>query len=299
MIRSILVPMDGSPFGDRALPLAFALAQFHSARVALATVHTALPPSRTQGAPVIDPAFDNDRRASAAQHLDRAVSLARDVGCRDPQRFLLDGEVLDRLEVFVRDYEIDLVVMSTHGRGGAARAWLGSVAEGLLRRVSVPVLLTRVKHRMPERGERLVPFSRVLVALDGSAVGEHIVDEVIRLMGSAPVHVTLAHVIQPAQTALSPLVPSAIDAEVREHFLEPIASRIRSEGGTASVHVVVHGHAARALVALARSEQSDLIALSTHGHRSLQRLLLGNVADKIIRSSPVPVLVCRRQEDPR
>ncbi len=291
MIRSILVPLDGSLFASRAFPLALGLAKYHAASLALATVYHPLLPSRTQGASPIDPSYDNDQRASLLEHLDRLAFQASQVGCRDPQPFVLEGVVVDCLEAFIRDHHIDLVVMSTHGRGGFSRAWLGSVAEGLLRRVAVPLLLTRFKHKMPTRRQRLFPFTRALVALDGSPSSERAIDEVIRLCGDAPVHLTLAHVVAPTQTLLSPLLTSQFEEDVRRSYLEPLAARLLTEGRSVSVEVVVHGHTARALVGLAKRDGADLIAVSSSGVGGLPRFLMGSVVDKVIRSSLLPVLV--------
>ncbi|MEO6445081.1 MAG: universal stress protein [Gemmatimonadaceae bacterium] len=291
MIRSILVPLDGSTFAYRAFPMALTLAKFHAARLAVVTVQHTPQPSRTQAAPPIDPAYEQDQIAEARKHVERVAARARKLGCRDAKSYVLEGDVQESLEGFIRDEQVDLVVMATHGRGGVSRAWLGSVSEGLLRRVHVPILLTRVKHKLPSRTEMLVPFSRALVALDGSPDSERAIDEVVRLSGTAPVHLTLAHVIPPTKTMLSPLLTNQIDVEVRRDYLEPLAAKIRKEGRSVSVEVLVDGHAAKGLLKLAKSDGSDLIVLSSSGMGGLPRFLMGSVADKVIRTSPIPVLV--------
>ncbi len=58
MIRSILVPLDGSPVSERAIPLALSIARHHAARVAFVYVNVPISPVHTNGAPLIDPRFD-------------------------------------------------------------------------------------------------------------------------------------------------------------------------------------------------------------------------------------------------
>jgi nucleotide-binding universal stress UspA family protein len=74
-------------------------------------------------------------------------------------------------------------------------------------------------------------------------------------------------------------------------YLAPLADRLRAHGLNAETKVVVGAPVAAEILELARSERADLIAMGTHGRRGLERLVLGSVADKIVRASDVPVLV--------
>lgn len=291
MIRNILVPLDGSSLGDRAIPLAVRVARFHGAKLALVTVYpgpTVIPPPMLL---VGDPRLAEEERASVERRLERVSHRVARATPLPIEHFLLEGNVIDALEAAVQRLKPDLVVMSTHGRGGVTRAWLGSVAEGLLRRVHVPVLLNRGKLETSVRGDTTLPFQRVMVGLDGTRESEAVVDEVLRLMGDSPFHLTLAHVVSPAPVMLAHLEDESAMDHIRGQYLEPIAARVRNSKRSVSVSTTTHNSAARALIDLATDEKSDLIALRTHARHGLPRVLLGSVADKVIRLSHVPVLV--------
>ncbi len=291
MIRTILVPLDGSPLGDRAIPLAVRVARYHGARIALVTVYpgpTVLPPPMLM---VGDPALAAEERAAMERRLERIRHRVARATPVPIEHFISEGTVVDELESAVLRMKPDLVVMSTHGRGGLTRAWLGSVAEGLLRRVHVPVLLNRGRLESSARSETTLPFTRVLIGLDGTPESESVIDEVFRLMGDAPFHLTLAHVVSPAPVMMASLVDEPAIDQVRTHYLEPLAARLRDAKRSVTVFATSHNSAARALVELAASDHSDLIALRTHGRHGIPRVVLGSVTDKVIRMARVPVLV--------
>lgn len=294
MIRRILVPLDGSSLGDRAIPLAARIARVHGASLDLVTVFhgpTVLPPPMIM---VGDPALAVEERATVERRLERVSARIARATPLTIRHHILEGGVVDELAGAVESLKPDLVVMSTHGRGGLTRAWLGSVAEGLLRRVHVPVLLNRGKLETSVQGDVTLPFARVLVGLDGTPESEKVLDEVDALMGNAPYHVTLAHVISPSPVMLANLVDQPAIDQVKTGYLEPLAERLRTSTRSMSVVSTSHNSAARALIELARDEDVDLIALRTHARHGIPRVVLGSVADKVIRMSHVPVLVLAR-----
>ena len=145
MFRNILVPLDGSPFGEHALPIAYALARRAGAQVHLVRVHeplAAMVPVMAGWAPGAEMEQWTREVAESQSAYVRGVAEQAPADVRVTPR-LLHGMVLDALEVDAQRIGADLVVMTTHGRGGIARAWLGSVADGLVRRLHVPVLLVR------------------------------------------------------------------------------------------------------------------------------------------------------------
>ena len=295
MYRVILVPVDGSPFGERALSLAIPVAEQHGARLVLLHVHQ-LPLPITAvggGAPVRDPALDHHLREDRRKYLERLATRLRGETAVAIEPVFRDGPVIATIESFVREAGIDLIVMPTHGRGGFGRFWLGSVAEGLLRRVPAPLLLVRAgRSGGSPRPTAAPPFTRILVPLDGSPLAERAVAEVQKLVGSAPAHLTLAHVVHSSLVAISRLGVPKGDYLPRVMYLEPLAERLRSERLTVSTEAVVHTIVHRALLGLAKRDGTDLIAIASQGRGGFQRLLLGSVADKLIRSATLPLLVC-------
>jgi nucleotide-binding universal stress UspA family protein len=79
-----------------------------------------------------------------------------------------------------------------------------------------------------------------------------------------------------------------------EAYLQRIAARVREQGVPVRTRVAVARHAAEAILEEAAAQASDLIALATHGRGGLKRLLLGSVAEKLLRAAASPVLVYPR-----
>lgn len=136
----ILVAVDPSPQGAAALALAARLAADQGAALTIATV---VGRPGTYYAPpdvVVDPMIDEDVAHDADELLARAASVAREAGveaaiCRR------EGNVVDAILACITEHRADLVVVGTHGRSGIARVLQGSVAEGVLRGATIPVLV--------------------------------------------------------------------------------------------------------------------------------------------------------------
>ncbi len=201
------------------------------------------------------------------------------------------GHVVDEIEMAARDVLADLVVLTSHGRGGVSRAWLGSVTETLLRHLRVPVLVTRQRLDLTTMLARGVPFTKILVPVDASPESEEVIDDVSKLLPGAPIELTLAHVVNPAPVAMANLDDGSAVHAVEHEYLMPLAARLRD--GRRSVHTVVltANSAARALADLAHAGTFDLIAMRTHARRGMARFALGSVADKVLRLTTRPVYV--------
>src|SRR5258708_4823466 len=130
MIRSVLVPLDGSSFGEHALPLASKIARCAGARLHLARVHHELPAPYAVGAGFIDE-VDLALRNRESYYLQEAARHLDFESSRQLSTEVLDGEAATALNA--RAADADLVVMTTHGRGPLGRLWLGSVADELIR----------------------------------------------------------------------------------------------------------------------------------------------------------------------
>lgn len=293
MSRRILVPIDGSPFSERALTLAVPLAQQHDASLVLML---ALPlPPRVEDAPaspVRDLSGERDVREQLRNQLER---VARRVATRDgvtTATQFREGPVLDEIDAAIADVSAAMVVMATHGRGGVSRLWLGSVTDALLRRCPVPVLVTRTARKWTLTTATEPFFPRVLVALDGSALAEAALEHAIDLLGESTGEFVLVRVEDAPIAAVSSTWISEATLRVHEGYLEPLAERFRTPQRTIRTRAVVDHDPARAILDLATEEHAFAIALATHGRTGVRRAVIGSVADKVIRGSSVPVLVC-------
>jgi nucleotide-binding universal stress UspA family protein len=300
------VPLDGSAFAEHALPLALSIARRAKATLQLAHVDLVPAPMYVLSRPNMESPYDIKVHERAAAYLDNVVWR---LSARVPvpvETALLEGSVTEALEEHVALKGVDLVVMTTHGRGALGRVFLGGVADKLVRHLPVPVLLVRPREEPHDLTVEPVP-RRVLVPLDGSARAEQILEPALALGGLMEAEYTLLHVVEPmlvmgdemgafATGAAAAAIHAQIPAEGRK-YLGNVVQRLAACGQTVRSKVVVDQAAAEAILDEAKTGNYDLIAMATHGHGGLARLLLGSVADKVLRSATVPVLVNRPQMD--
>ncbi len=211
-----------------------------------------------------------------------------------------DGSVVKALDAHVRAAQADLLVMTTHGWGPLRRAWLGSVADGLIRRTPCTILAVR-----PREGERPSlekdRFSHILITLDGSRESLDILPDARALAGAFDSRITLFRAIPPHFPLSSPYTShtthlfQGLETEklAARESLEAEARTLRQEGLSVEVATRAGVHPAEGILEYSRSHEVDLIAMATHGRGGVSRLVLGSVADKVLRSGNVPVLLHR------
>jgi len=290
LIRRILVPLDQSTEAEWVLPLASALASALGARLRVASVF--LPVALE----IIAPSASADVEAAMTELRQQLRDYLRDVGdrlatqCTSPvEDELIRGRSLrttfgeaaaiaGALARSAQGRGVDLIVMTTHGRGGASRVWLGSVADALLRQTRVPLLLVRPS-RDPGRGL----FRRILVALDGSPRAEAVLPGALALAARPAGRVTLLRVVPPR----AGLATSAAED------LDRIAAALVDAGVAVTPRIVEDDHPAHAILRTGEELDADLLALATHGRGGVSRMVLGSVTDKVVRGTDRPVLVVR------
>lgn len=144
MYKHILVPLDGSPLAEAALVHAETLAmQFGSELVLLRVV---VSPYAIVAPDLVLAGYDSNHQQFADQADQYLKTVAGKLAARRIQVRTLtcDGPVAEAIIERARENRIDLIVMSTHGRGGVSRWVYGSVADRLLQAAPCPVLLVRV-----------------------------------------------------------------------------------------------------------------------------------------------------------
>jgi nucleotide-binding universal stress UspA family protein len=289
MAKSILVPLDGSHCAERAIPVAIIVARRTGSELHVVRAHEQAGMNLPTALPGADQVWHHQQES-----LMRFTASRLERECGITTRWeLLQGRPAPAIESYVRLHDIDLVIMTTHGRSGLARAWLGSTAEALLRLSSVPILLIR-----PETAVKLDGFERMLVALDGAPTAERGLDAALAMVSDE--HCVLLRVVMPPAALRSLVMPGAAEWERAELerrcveadlYLAELAKRTRSLARTVEVRRVVSGNVAKTVLREARNGNVDLLVLGTHGRHPLLRAMLGSVADKVIRSAGVPVLV--------
>jgi nucleotide-binding universal stress UspA family protein len=304
MFTEILVPLDGSTLAEQAIGPAVAIARASSAALDLVLVHDPMTHARFE-----DATPDPDTVTVEGKYLARiARELVTGAGVRATHS-TLRGDPSAQICEQARSVNADLVVMTSHGRTGLSRAWLGSVTRGVLRHASIPVLVIRPSDEGKGRGTTRHLFKRILVTLDGSPPSARILLAAKALARCSEATLVLLQVVQPVPHVTMDLGlgiersvgadTAATDQLVHQAWrhLGDLASALVAEGIAVETEVVIAEGVARAILECASGLRVDAIAMSTHG-RGLSRLFVGSVTDKVLRASDVPMLL-ERPAQPR
>lgn len=287
----VLVPLDGSPLAETALGPATQL-------LGAATTPGTLILARVVEASIGTAAFvlAYDQAINAA--VENANDYLRDLAAR-PE---LAGLIVERHTVVATNTvgalitqeaerrQAELIVMSSHGRGGLALVALGSVATQVARASAVPVLVVRAADTF--FGPRLPtePFD-VLVPLDGSVFAEAALPQAMTMAQAFQGAVRLLMVIPPAVPGdIQP--PHATTADEAAAYLRGVARRLESSGIPITTQVAI-GEPGETIPALAHKPNvaCDLIVMATHGRSGLRCLLVGSVTEAVMRQTRKPLLI--------
>ena len=302
MSKNILVPLDGSTFSEHALTAALGIARAGGARLHLVQVHEVpFMPLAPEAIVPYDAAWDETLRGQEQEYLRTMANRVAERAGVIVRTELLEGTVETALAAYAQESGIDLIVMTTHGRGGLSRWWLGSVADAVVRRSQIPVLLLRPGEGEPELDAEACA-RHVLVPLDGSDLSRGILGPATWIGSLSRARYTLLAVTLPVPVARPPfIVPEAwadgaalqAERERTRNELDQVAAAMRAEGREVETVVVEHMVPAHAILEHSATHAVDIIALATHGRGGWSRFALGSVADKVLRGALMPVLVYR------
>jgi len=289
MFTTILVPLDGSALAEQALQHALALTDSSGARLLLVRV------AHGHGRPGRDPAQSQlIAMAEAEAYLEEVAARLR-TPSRTVDIAVRTGDAADAIADEVTERQVGLIAMSTHGRSGPGRWLFGSVADAVLRRATVPVLL------IPAHCARLwVPGGarRIVVPLDGSPLAEAALEPAVALARHFGAGLVLLRVVaifyEPFAGEAAAYVPIDTDAELAEarSYLDGIAAPLRAGGLTVTTRAEL-GIPAATIAAVANEEDAMLVAQATHGRGGIGRMALGSVATGTIQRADVPILLVR------
>jgi nucleotide-binding universal stress UspA family protein len=295
MFKHILVPLDGTPFAEAALPVASRLALESHAGLHLVLSHR-LVPALVGFEGIVVPPLTLDTGLQALEHT-YLVETAEKVrlgesGPVDYQE--TDGPAGPAVAEEALRVGADLIVMVTHWRGLAGRVLHGAVADHLIRHLHVPVLLLR--QGTPQARLETGQPRGILVALDLSVASEGILGPVQSLAEMTGGPITLLHVMGGPARGKTPLDRS-VDAIARRtaigQELEALAEPLRRRGRNVCTRVERGINAAMTIHRIAAEAQYDVLAITTHGYGGLRRMLMGAVAERLIHRVLKPVLVLR------
>ena len=295
MLNVILAPTDGSGFDREAIRVAARLSDSAGAELKLVRVWSA--PMVFTGPESLDyprEAIEREREYEVARL--NALKSEVEIGTRARvTTALLEGPIAGSIARYAQEENVELVVISSHGRGGMARAAMGSVTDSLIRKTSIPVLVVKPSDRyLEEREPRL--FRRILVPLDGSTVAEEILPHVTAVAKKYGAAVVLQHVLIPATYSQKRIQDSQLpwwedDMEVAQTYLGEQAELMRKLGVPTTIDITIGESLSDSIMRAAARLRADLIAIGTRGRGGLARMIRGSVADKVVRCSRTSLLV--------
>jgi len=280
MFDRILFPTDGSDGADAAFGHVLDLAADHDATVHVLNVADTTHDSVTRvGREVVDVLEEEGEGV-----VDAAAERAADRGV-ETVTAVLQGGVDETIVTYAAEREVDLVAMPTRGRQGLDRLLLGSTTERVVRRSPVPVLSLR-----PDGEAARYPYRNVLVPTDGSDRAAEALGRAVALAARSGATLHVLSVVDVGTIGAEAY--SGTDALVsasEETVAEAVA--VAEAAGVETVERVEVGtSAARGIRSYLADHDVDLVVMGTRGLTGVERYLLGSVAERTVRTSPVPVL---------
>jgi nucleotide-binding universal stress UspA family protein len=297
-IRHVLVPLDGSPLAECALPWAVAVVKALGARLTLLRVleRPAISSATSHHHDAVDWQM---RRAEARSHLTR---IDRDLKAGDLMSAveLLEGRPAEQIINFARAQHVDLVVLSSHGEGGLTGWALSSTALMIVARTDSSLLVVPAHSAEGQRVGEL-RLRRILVPLDCSPRAECVIPLATALSRAHEAELILAHVV-PEPEVPRRLPPSAEDLAAAsqlternrregERYLGELRERLVGQTPRVSTRLIVSSRRARAIRAMADEADVDLVVISAHGRTGNAHERYGGVAARLFEETSRPIIV--------
>lgn len=290
-IKTILVPTDFSEHADLALDTAAKLAKPLGAQIHLLHVLHLPVQAVTPEMAVVPDGFWQELRSHAERKLDASRTKLEKEGVRSTTEITEDIPGF-AIAAAAKRANADLIVMGSRGLTGLKHVLMGSVAERTVRTATCPVLTVK-----SEIGSAF-QLRKILVPMDFSETAQRALEVAKQLAKSAgPAHLILMHayyvpieleqyLVQQGDPVLERLTES-VTAD-----LEKILTSLQKDGISAE-YVASRGAPDHLIVELAKEKHADLIVMGTHGRRGLSHLLLGSVAERVVRTAECPVMTVR------
>ena len=298
MYKVIMAPTEGSDSERAAISVAVKLAQRFEADLRLVRVEAPPLVVETVSRPPVLMITEQtllDELLARLHELEALGTECRALGDIRVITALEEGPVTLTLRDYAKKFNVDLIVMSSHSRGGVKRITLGSVTDYLIRNTNIPVLVVKPPVSFigatPEQ-----TLSRIVVPLDGSALAQQILPEVAALASRLNSTVSLLQILTPLTYSQKQIMQPGLpwwdtDIANADAYLARAASYLAEEGLTVSKDVVLSDDVATGILDYSMRTRADLIAIATSGSAGTSRFVFGTVADEVTRKSPTSLLV--------
>ena len=289
MYEDILLPFDGSDGAAEAL--------HHAAEIghwADATIHVLFVADTTRDSVTVVETQVVDALVQEGEDIvEEAAKTLRTLGA-EHDADVVQGNPAPTIVEYAERYGHDVIVMPTHGREGVSRYLLGSVTEKVVRLSSVPVLTVRMQ---PDE-QLAFPYENILIPTDGSSGAGHAAEHGLSLAASLDATVHALSVVD--DTSLGLDVRSTVlgqeGEQVATDAVDDLVSEAETHGVSNTVRHIEHGTPIEGILDTIESNDIHAVVMGTTGRRGSDRILLGSVAEKTVRSAPVPVITVGRGE---
>jgi nucleotide-binding universal stress UspA family protein len=280
MVERILAPLDGSNTAEGVLAHVRRLARVSGSEIVLLQ---AVPVVGVDGGEAVF-------RASvqgATDYLEGIRSRLESSGFR-ARVIVRAGGAAETVLGVAAELKADLLAVATHGRTGAQRLVLGSVAETLLRSTPIPVLAVRpfwTYDLQPEGGVESQPIRTILLPVGSGERSLCVLPHAILMARLFKARVMILHA-------------RGAKEDVNESLINDLAGRFRKEKIEATT-LIEPGNPVDTILEACRARAVDLAVMSTHGRGGLSRLVLGSVTEEVLRQARTPLLVVRGDPSPK
>jgi nucleotide-binding universal stress UspA family protein len=294
MFERILIPLDGSSLAECVLPYLVAICGNFDSEINLLRV---LDPLSAATRPrVVDPLNWQIRKAEAESYLMEIAAQLSVAGIKS-KIHVSEGKAADTAIDFIRENNIDLVVISSHGQSGLSGWSISSVVQKIILRARTSFLLVRA-HQASRIADGQIQFKRILLPLDGSQRAESVLHIGSLLAASNNAVLLLAHVLRPPgmphRTPLSSedlrLIEKVIERNRSEihQYLQEMEKRVDCQVAS---RYMISENVAISLQKIIEEENIDLVILTAHGYSGEDHWPYGSTVINLISYGSVPLLV--------
>lgn len=298
MINHILVPLDGSTLAECVLPHVAAIAPVANARITL--LHVLQSITNGRGAPAIDPVEWHLQKQNAEKYMEGIVNRLNEVGILGVESIILEGNPAGAVIDFARGNNVDLIVLSTHGRSGLSGWNVSGVVQKILLRSYKSILLIRAY--LPSATETTkVRYKRLFVGMDCSARSEFVLPFAINLAQFHKSQLILETVIEkPRVIKRMPVSQEIMDLsnefveknfQAASHYFKQLLAQFSTKQLKIKTHISIGDNTIAVMHDMAEESNADLVLLAAHGETGERRWPYGSVTTSFIAYGNTSLLI--------
>ncbi len=296
MFARILCPIDFSEHSQRALRFAALLARSFGSQITLLHVNDPLLVAATAFLP--DQRPEEDTKTELHRLLKDAMT-GDQPSVADVTTLVTEGEPAEEIVRTADAYDIDLIVMGTHGLGGYRKLLIGSTTERVLRRTFIPVATVPLAESTFSLEESLRPGAgSVVAAVDFTEPSRQAARVAADIATRLELSLVLLHVLKPQRMLAKWREQAAVhDKSSMAHARQQLEELAASLGLTGAQTLVVTGHPAEDIASAAIQRKASLIAMGLSGEGGWFAPSPGSIASHTLRLAPMPILVVPSSND--